>query len=275
MLHQIFDDVDGALGHAVGQLLNRDGLRNDDFADDLFARLRNAHCLELFTLALALERCQRTLPLALVKGIGNRQLAAHTAFVAAARARDLAADLTLAAVVIFISCRRGRCRAQIAPRLNLVLDRLRRLRLRPVAARDDHRPGHPPDRFQNGFLRRRRLWGRCAARRRLLGDRRFSRIRPGSRLGSRLGRLRRRGRLCSGFLRCDLSWSLGRRLFSFGGFARRGFLFSLGSLQCFFLRALPGFRGFFRPTLLGKALILGGTQMRCSECRGTRRHLVL
>ena len=35
LLHQELDDVDGALGHSVGELLDGDRLRNDDVAGDL------------------------------------------------------------------------------------------------------------------------------------------------------------------------------------------------------------------------------------------------
>ena len=39
LLHQHLDDVDAALGHAVGEFLNRDGLRDRHFADKFFLRL--------------------------------------------------------------------------------------------------------------------------------------------------------------------------------------------------------------------------------------------
>ena len=56
LLHHELNDVNRALGHAVGQFLNSDHFRNDDLADDLFTRLGSAHRLHLFTFALALER---------------------------------------------------------------------------------------------------------------------------------------------------------------------------------------------------------------------------
>ena len=34
--HQCLDNLDTALGHAVGQFLNRDGFRNNNFADDFY-----------------------------------------------------------------------------------------------------------------------------------------------------------------------------------------------------------------------------------------------
>ena len=39
LLHQDADHVDGALGHAVGQFLDGDRLRDRHFAGDLFLRL--------------------------------------------------------------------------------------------------------------------------------------------------------------------------------------------------------------------------------------------
>ena len=56
LLHQILDEIDGALRHAVRQFLDRDRFRNDDLASDFLARLLNAHGLQLFLLALALQR---------------------------------------------------------------------------------------------------------------------------------------------------------------------------------------------------------------------------
>ena len=94
-LHQILDDVDGALGHAVGQLLDGDDLGDHHFADDLLARLGDAHRLELLALALALQRGQRAFALLLVEGVVDRQLDALALFVAAwasARARRQACE---------------------------------------------------------------------------------------------------------------------------------------------------------------------------------------
>ena len=50
------DHVDGALGHAVGEFLDGDGLRNDHFAHELFARLIGMRALVL----AATHRRQRT-----------------------------------------------------------------------------------------------------------------------------------------------------------------------------------------------------------------------
>ena len=72
--HQVLDDVDGALGHAVGELLDRDDLRDHHLADDLLTRLGNTHRLELLALALAFQRGQRAFPLLLVEGVVDRQL---------------------------------------------------------------------------------------------------------------------------------------------------------------------------------------------------------
>ena len=43
LLHQQPDDVDRALGHAVGEFLDVDGFRDDHFADELFLRLVRLH----------------------------------------------------------------------------------------------------------------------------------------------------------------------------------------------------------------------------------------
>ena len=59
LLHQHPDHVHGALGHAVGELLDGDRFRNDDFADQLFLRLVRLVTLE--ALGTAAERGDRTL----------------------------------------------------------------------------------------------------------------------------------------------------------------------------------------------------------------------
>ena len=59
LLHQQADDVDRALGHAVGEFLDVDGFRNHDFADQLFLRLVGLVALE--ALGAAAERGDRTL----------------------------------------------------------------------------------------------------------------------------------------------------------------------------------------------------------------------
>ena len=102
LVHQEPDDVDGALGHAVGEFLDGDDLRNDDFAHDLVARLLNAGLLELLALTLAAQRCQRALALRLVEGVVDRELAALAAFLAhPGRALgDFGALLLAAAVVV-------------------------------------------------------------------------------------------------------------------------------------------------------------------------------
>ena len=43
--HQHFDDIDGALGHAVGQFLHGNGFGNNDVADDFFGFLRGRPAL--------------------------------------------------------------------------------------------------------------------------------------------------------------------------------------------------------------------------------------
>ena len=75
LLHQELDDVDGALGHAVGELLDGDHLGNDHLAHDLVARLRHAHRLAASRArACGLQRGQRTLALLLVEGVVDREL---------------------------------------------------------------------------------------------------------------------------------------------------------------------------------------------------------
>ena len=102
LVHQKPDDVDGALGHAVGEFLNGDDLRNDDVAHDLVARLLNAGLLEFFALALAAQRCQRALALRLVESVVDRELAALATFLAdASRALGDLGALFLAAAVVF------------------------------------------------------------------------------------------------------------------------------------------------------------------------------
>ncbi len=56
LLHQQHDDVDGPLGHAVGEFLDGDGLRNNHFAHDLVPGLLHAHRLEALAFPLALQR---------------------------------------------------------------------------------------------------------------------------------------------------------------------------------------------------------------------------
>ena len=49
LLHQQLDDVDGALGHAVGQILDGDRLRDDHFTHNLVARLLARPCAFSFS----------------------------------------------------------------------------------------------------------------------------------------------------------------------------------------------------------------------------------
>ena len=44
LLHQHADDIDAALGHAVGEFLDRDGLGNDHFARSSFSFGSSAAC---------------------------------------------------------------------------------------------------------------------------------------------------------------------------------------------------------------------------------------
>ncbi len=55
LLHEQLDDVHGALRHAVGELLDGNDLRDDDFAHDLIAWLDDAHLAHLLALATAFQ----------------------------------------------------------------------------------------------------------------------------------------------------------------------------------------------------------------------------
>ncbi len=102
LTHQQLDDVDGALGHAVGKLLNGDDLGNSDLAHDLVARLLNARLLETLALALAAQGGQRALTLRLVERVVDGQLAALAGFADARRALDGLCALLLAAAVVVV-----------------------------------------------------------------------------------------------------------------------------------------------------------------------------
>ncbi len=103
LLHQILDEVDGALRHAVRQFLDRDGFGYDHLARDFLARLLDTHRLQLFLLALAFQRGERT-DLSFAVEIRDRQLLTLTAVIVEldCRARHLhAARTALAAVILF------------------------------------------------------------------------------------------------------------------------------------------------------------------------------
>ena len=76
LLHQQANDVDTLLRHAVGQLLDRDDLGDDDLAHDFLARLLHAAALPGFTLALAPERGERPFALLVVEQFFDREAAA-------------------------------------------------------------------------------------------------------------------------------------------------------------------------------------------------------
>ncbi len=86
VLHQELDDVDAALGHAVGELLDGDDLGDHDVALDLRLRLRAGNLLFL-ALLTALQRGKAPLALLLVERIDDGEPAADPALLAAARAR--------------------------------------------------------------------------------------------------------------------------------------------------------------------------------------------
>ncbi len=75
LLHEQLDDVDAALGHAVGELLDGDRLGDDHFTGDLLAR-----SLLVGTGALALpataDRGERASALGVVEGVDQGELAA-------------------------------------------------------------------------------------------------------------------------------------------------------------------------------------------------------
>ena len=87
VLHQIFDDVDAALGHAVGELLDGDDLGDHDLALDLRLRLRAGDLLFLALLA-ALQRGKAPLALLLVERVDDGEPAAHPSLLAATRRGD-------------------------------------------------------------------------------------------------------------------------------------------------------------------------------------------
>ena len=60
-LHQRLDDVDAALGHAVGEFLDGDGLRHDDVAHDLRLLLQHLQRALLLALAMAPDRSEAAL----------------------------------------------------------------------------------------------------------------------------------------------------------------------------------------------------------------------
>ena len=78
VLHQQPDHVDGALRHAVGELLHGDRLGDHHVADDLLLRRREAVQLALLLLALAAHGGERALALALgsLQRVGDGQAAA-------------------------------------------------------------------------------------------------------------------------------------------------------------------------------------------------------
>ena len=84
VFHQELDDVDAALGHAVGELLDSDGLGNHHFALNLLLRL-GPDGLLLLPLAVALQRGKAPLALLLVERIGDGEAAANPALLAGAR----------------------------------------------------------------------------------------------------------------------------------------------------------------------------------------------
>lgn len=88
-LHQVLDDVDGAFGHALRQLLNGDGLGQNHLAGDFLAGFLHLTAAEL--LLPATHRRERTtagIVLAVDVGSGDRQLAATALFIRLRTSRD-------------------------------------------------------------------------------------------------------------------------------------------------------------------------------------------
>ena len=111
LLHQQLDDVDGALGHAVGELLDGDRLGNGDFAHDLLARAGLVRA-GAFALAAAADRGERAGALGVVERVGKRQLAAAAVVDALDRlrlgrtGRRLDATAQAAGAIVFLDLRR-------------------------------------------------------------------------------------------------------------------------------------------------------------------------
>ena len=84
VFHQVLDDVDAALGHAVGELLDGDDFRDHHVALNLQLGLRTDSLL-LLPLAMALQRGKAPLALLLVERVGDGQAAAHPALFAGTR----------------------------------------------------------------------------------------------------------------------------------------------------------------------------------------------
>ena len=89
VLHQHLDHRGDALGHAVGQLLHRDGVGDVDLAHHLLALARVRLHAALLALLAALHRGHGTLAALLVGGVGDGQLAGAAAVVLALGAAAL------------------------------------------------------------------------------------------------------------------------------------------------------------------------------------------
>jgi hypothetical protein len=74
LFHQELYDIDRALGHTIGQLLDRDCFRQLNLALNFDAlALEAAKSLQLLALALALERSETPLFLFLIEGVSECQ----------------------------------------------------------------------------------------------------------------------------------------------------------------------------------------------------------
>ena len=84
VFHQVFDDFDAPLGHAIGKFLNRDDIGDRDFTRDLLARLVSGPLL-LLPFAVTLQRGKAALTLLFVECVGDGEAPTDAPFVAAAR----------------------------------------------------------------------------------------------------------------------------------------------------------------------------------------------
>ena len=107
LLHQELDDVDGALGHAVGELLDGDRVGDDDVAGDLLLRgLKPEACLRWRSVRRRKAASERARSSSSLSALDNGQLAAAAVGLGlgdlGGRHLDLAADPTARALALLI-----------------------------------------------------------------------------------------------------------------------------------------------------------------------------
>ena len=208
LAHQEPDHIDGALRHAVGEVLDGDHLGNNHLAHDFVSRLLDAGLFQLLALAPAAQRGERALALRFVEGVVDGELAALAALLAHARRGlgDLGALLLAARIVL----RLGGLHVELALGDGLWAAHVRASACRPTERRRSDPSGA-------------RAWRRPASRRRGLGRSLGDGCRCRRRVRRRCLRLalRRLGGLPGGFLAGTLRLALGRL----------GLLTLLGDLQ--------------------------------------------